>query len=64
MTDAKNAREFTAGMSAASVKGTPLRPGRIDVYLFELYDESEKTGAEHEKHFGLFDIEGRSTQHK
>ncbi|CAM9997100.1 unnamed protein product [Ascophyllum nodosum] len=58
MGDGPSARRFTAGAAAASVNGTPLRPGRMDVYLFELYDESLKHGADHEKHFGLFDVEG------
>lgn len=57
-----NARKFTAGVCKASVRGTPSRPGRMDVYLFELYDESRKEGACHEKHFGLFDQEGCQKQ--
>lgn len=59
MADNEIARRFTAGASRASTRGTPLRPGRMDVYLFELYDECQKDGAPHEKHFGLFDIDGR-----
>jgi len=58
MADKQSAKRFTAGVTAASVKGTPLRPGRMDIYLFELYDESLKPGADEEKHFGLFNIEG------
>ncbi|CAN0331667.1 unnamed protein product [Ascophyllum nodosum] len=58
MADGPSARSYIAGAAAASVNGTPLRPGRMDVYLFELYDESLKHGADFEKHFGLFDIEG------
>ena len=59
MTDCESARRFTAGVCAASIKGTPLRPGRMHLYLFELYDESRKEGAPHEKHFGLFDADGQ-----
>lgn len=58
MADSGSARKFTAGIVRASVHGTPLRPGRMDIYLFELFDERHKTGERHEKHFGLFDFEG------
>lgn len=55
MANKANARRYTAGVIGISMRGTPLRPGRMGMYLFELYDESNKDGA-HEKHFGLFDI--------
>lgn len=58
MADRQSAKRFITGAITASVEGTPLRPGRMDIYLFELYDESLKPGADEETHFGLFDIEG------
>ncbi|KAJ3694426.1 hypothetical protein LUZ60_009906 [Juncus effusus] len=39
--------------------GTPKRPHvPIEVYLFDLYDEDLKSGAEYEKHFGIFNFDG------
>uniref|UniRef100_A0A0E0EU72 Glucan endo-1,3-beta-D-glucosidase n=1 Tax=Oryza meridionalis TaxID=40149 RepID=A0A0E0EU72_9ORYZ len=39
--------------------GTPRRPGvPVEVFLFDLYDEDGKPGAEFERHFGIFRADG------
>ncbi|KAK1313166.1 Glucan endo-1,3-beta-glucosidase 8 [Acorus calamus] len=60
----ENARAFNQGLlsHAQSGEGTPIRRGRIDVYLFSLIDENAKTvepGA-FERHWGLFEYDGKA----
>lgn len=45
----------------ASNKGTPLRPGYIEVYLFDLLDEDIKSVApgNFERHWGIFKYDGQ-----
>ncbi|OVA08127.1 Glycoside hydrolase [Macleaya cordata] len=45
----------------ANKKGTPLRPGHLDVYLFSLIDEDQKSIApgDFERHWGIFRYDGQ-----
>ncbi|KAL5547160.1 hypothetical protein UlMin_006847 [Ulmus minor] len=58
-----NAYRFYNGLlpRLAANKGTPLRPGSIEVYLFGLLDEDAKSVApgSFERHWGIFRYDGR-----
>lgn len=58
----KYARRFNQGVMShiSSGKGTPLRPGPIDAYLFSLIDEDQKSVApgDFERHWGIFTYDG------
>ncbi|KAE8676562.1 Glucan endo-1,3-beta-glucosidase 8 [Hibiscus syriacus] len=58
-----NAKKFYDGLFRvlASDKGTPLRPGEIEVYLFGLFDEDTKSiePGKFERHWGIFDFDGK-----
>ncbi|KAK7380825.1 hypothetical protein VNO78_33344 [Psophocarpus tetragonolobus] len=52
-----NAATYYANLisHASGGTGTPKRPGvSIETYLFAIFDENQKQGAETERHFGLF----------
>ncbi|PHU16940.1 hypothetical protein BC332_12635 [Capsicum chinense] len=58
----KNAERFHKGLLKfiASEKGTPLRPGSIDIYLHSLSDENKfghKSGA-FQRHWGIYEADG------
>lgn len=59
----KNAQNFYDGFfkKMASNKGTPLRHGPMDVYLFGLFDENTKSVApgNFERHWGIFRYDGQ-----
>ncbi|GMI68634.1 hypothetical protein like AT5G64790 [Hibiscus trionum] len=58
-----NAKKFYDGLFRvlASDKGTPVRPGEIQVYLFGLFDEDTKSiePGNFERHWGIFDFDGK-----
>ncbi|KAK4776326.1 hypothetical protein SAY86_005014 [Trapa natans] len=61
------ARRFYAGFlkKMAAGKGTPLRPGRIEFYLFSLLDEDLKSiqPGFFERHWGIFRFDGQAKFH-
>lgn len=61
--NAGNALRFYSGLlpRLAAKKGTPRRPGQIEVYLFGLIDEDAKSIApgNFERHWGIFRYDGQ-----
>ncbi|KAI3437280.1 Glucan endo-1 [Psidium guajava] len=57
------AQRFNQGFMShiSGGKGTPMRPGPIDVYLFSLIDEDAKSiePGNFERHWGIFNFDGR-----
>ncbi|KAH0467905.1 hypothetical protein IEQ34_002938 [Dendrobium chrysotoxum] len=61
--DTANAKRFYDGFlkKMATNKGTPMRPGPLEVYLFSLIDENMKSivPGNFERHWGLFTYDGK-----
>ncbi|XP_068324418.1 glucan endo-1,3-beta-glucosidase 8-like [Pyrus communis] len=59
----KNAKKFYDGLlkKLGKEEGTPLRRGKIEVYLFGLFDEDQKSVApgDFERHWGIFRYDGQ-----
>lgn len=51
----QNAQKYNRNLIDVVADGTPARPDEaIEAYIFALFDENEKPGAEIERNFGLF----------
>lgn len=54
------ARRFNQGFMSHMGKGTPMRPGPVEAYLFSLIDEDAKSimPGNFERHWGVFNYDG------
>ncbi|KAG2634710.1 hypothetical protein PVAP13_2NG395209 [Panicum virgatum] len=49
-----NARTYNQNLINHAGKGTPRKPGAMEVYVFAMFNEDQKDGDPTEKKFGLF----------
>jgi exo-beta-1,3-glucanase (GH17 family) len=50
----ENARTYNQNLISHAGKGTPRKPGPMEVYVFAMFNEDGKGGDPTEKKFGLF----------
>ncbi|XP_057793510.1 glucan endo-1,3-beta-glucosidase-like [Salvia miltiorrhiza] len=54
-----NAKTYNQNLADVVDEGTPRHPEPIETYIFALFDENEKPGAETERNFGVFYPDGQ-----
>lgn len=52
-----NAQTYNQNLINHVGQGTPKRPGAMEAFVFAMFNEDKKGGAETEKHFGLFNTD-------
>ncbi|GJN16765.1 hypothetical protein PR202_gb03786 [Eleusine coracana subsp. coracana] len=55
-----NARTYNQNLINHAAKGTPRKPGPMEVYVFAIFNENQKPGDPTEKKFGLFNPQDKT----